>query len=246
MLSIYKVFWYIVIAIVLIIITTIYLQLDYAITVAEWIEPRVIWRAPPALAGQRIALTIDDIPCKKCEGGSSLAGILRVLRKHDVSATLFLMSEEKGIREHALLLEQALKDGHEFGNHTIHDEPSVFLSKKNFEVALEHGERTIKSLGQTTKNGGLKWFRPGTGMWTNSMLRELTRRDYTMVLGNIYPNFSWLNSVAYNVWYICSRARNGGIIILHDRPWTPAVLDIVLPRLKKQFQVTSLTKLLNK
>jgi hypothetical protein len=74
-----------------------------------------------------------------------------------------------------------------------------------------------------------RWFRPGQGFFTPSMLAALGRHGYRLALGNIYPNDAngikrlQSNSPGLNSLYLRLRAHAGGIIIVHDRSWTGAI-----------------------
>ena len=99
--------------------------------------------------------------------------------------------------------------------------------------------------------GRRRWFRPGSGMWTEHILQFARRRGYEVVLGNVYQLIEPFSSRDWPEWpgawltalFVRLRARAGGIVILHDRKHTPRVLELALPDLVRRFEVVSLSEL---
>ena len=78
-------------------------------------------------------------------------------------------------------------------------------------------------------------FRPGSALFTSRMRRTLSRLNYTLVLGSIYPFDAQLSDYKRNAKHILDRVRPGAIIVCHDRrSWTPLMLRILLPELKRR------------
>lgn len=66
---------------------------------------------------------------------------------------------------------------------------------------------------------------------------------YYVVLGDIYPHDPISRSPKVNSDFILTHAHSRGIIIIHDRPWTPEMLKILLPELTHKFKIVSLSEL---
>lgn len=91
-----------------------------------------------------------------------------------------------------------------------------------------------------------KYFRPGSGFFSNGMRALVQRLGYRLVLGDIYPHdaqvpYAWLNGR-----HVLSMLRPGGIIICHDRrSWTVPMLERVLPEMARRgWKAVTLTELL--
>ena len=58
------------------------------------------------------------------------------------------------------------------------------------------------------------------------MTKEL---NYIVTLGTVYPNDPIFLIPWWNYWYLRLHIAGGDIVILHDRMWTPKMLDNLLP-----------------
>eukprot|EP00929_Paragymnodinium_shiwhaense_P085002 TRINITY_DN45481_c0_g1_i2.p1 TRINITY_DN45481_c0_g1~~TRINITY_DN45481_c0_g1_i2.p1 ORF type:complete len:306 (-),score=61.13 TRINITY_DN45481_c0_g1_i2:106-1023(-) len=226
-------------AIVALLLTSIYLQADWAIGLAERVEPNVVWRIP--VKENRAALTIDDVPL--LDNPSNLKEILDVLKKHKVTATLFIMSgfdlpvEEGGMppkdREQCHeLLKRAVAEGHELANHMLFDRPAIALSDQEFTHAFEHCDKLIAGLqggSGAWKARSRRWFRPASAMWSQHMLEMASSKGYTCVISNCFPFDTAAATRFLNAPYLRSRVRPGSVVVVHDRWHTPETLDKALP-----------------
>ena len=214
-----------------------------------WRQRRFWWREEGGMK-PRIALTIDDVPCDRRRFGvSDFARSLDVLKRHGARATLFVMCDE--IAEHPdapaveELLRAAVRDhGCELGNHSVVDEKSAFLGRARLREHLERCDAALRALDPAFAQRKLKWFRPGGGMYHAHMLDLAEQMGYRTVLGNVYPHDAHGRDAAHSIWYIKRRAREGGIIIVHDRPGKLAdTLEGILPALQATFDVVTLSEL---
>lgn len=190
----------------------------------------------------RVAFTIDDAPT------ASSHAILDCLAKHDVRATFFIISSQIPGRED--VLRRMVQEGHELANHTRFDEPSWRLSAADFEESLLHCEQALEPfLPASSPVPATRWFRPGHGIVTPSLLQTCGRHQYRIALGSCFPNEAndksllqctrwWINAL-----YLRLRARPGCIVILHDRPWTVPTLEAALPGLTRRFALDTLSRL---
>ena len=184
-------------------------------------DPRVFYGRD--IEARLIALTIDDAP-----DPDSTPRILATLREHDAHATFFVIGEQVAGSED--LIRRIVEDGHEIGNHMARDEKSVDLDADEFE------RRLLLTQTELSRFAPVRWFRPGSGYYSDEMLDVLDRHGLRCALGTVYPldaqlGWSWL-SRSWIDW----RAEPGAIVILHDRGRrglrTAATLDRVLPRLR--------------
>lgn len=182
-----------------------------------------------------VALTIDDAPCPEVT-----PGILERLQRHDAHATFFVIGSQVAGNED--LLGRIRAEGHEIGNHMMHDRPSIFLRPAVFADDLA-GVNAL--LGETPHP---RWFRPASGWFSRSMLDEVDRQGGRCCLGSVFPHDNKLRKPRWIGKYVLSKVFPGAIIILHDggphRLYTLEVLDIILPRLKARgYQVMTVTEL---
>ncbi|OJD09718.1 hypothetical protein ACJ73_10128, partial [Blastomyces percursus] len=174
--------------------------------------------------------------------------------------------KKRAAESQAETLHGLLLAGNEIANHAMHDESSWRLSDAELVAQIKAVERKIQliynsayttttttptTLTTSTKypredtRRPPKYFRPGSGFFTTRMRRLLAALDYKLVLGSVYPHDAQIPFPRLNAWHILSLARPGGIIICHDgRRWTPPMLRVVLPELRKRgYRVVTVTEL---
>ncbi len=203
----------------------------FILSLLKWKYPRVLLSFETDRP--RIALTIDDGPTIDTNE------ILSVLKKHGTRATWFIIGDNA--QKQPEILEQIRELGHELGNHTMYDVASFRLSQQEFESQLIQVDKILNY-----KPGEKKWFRPGSGIPTKGILDTAERNGYRTVLGDVYPNDPASRIPTVNCDYVFRHAHPGAIIIIHDRPWTVPMLELLLPELKKKFDVVTLTELFNR
>lgn len=220
----------------------VYLQPDYVLQVVERFLP-VVFRIP--IQEPRAALTIDDVPL--LAKPTKFEEILDVLKKHGVTATLFIMSgfalppEEGGMqkeqREHCLeLLRRAVAEGHELGNHLQFDKPAIVMTPEDFDIAFMHCDQLISGIHgkEAWKERQKHWFRPASALWNRHILATANAKGYTTVIANCFPHDVADVSRHVNHTYLGQRARPGAVIVVHDRWHTPDTLDKALPKIAKR------------
>jgi peptidoglycan/xylan/chitin deacetylase (PgdA/CDA1 family) len=180
-----------------------------------------------------VALTIDDGPDPE-----TTPRILETLRRHDASATFFLLSDRVAGSEAAV--RQIVAEGHEIGNHLTDDEPSILFEGDEFERRLSEAHAVLSPFA------GLKWFRPGSGWLNAGMVDTVEKHGYRIALGSIYPFDSQIPSSWFASQYILWRVNPGAVIVLHDDgergERTIETLSYVLPILREQgYRVRSLS-----
>jgi peptidoglycan/xylan/chitin deacetylase (PgdA/CDA1 family) len=200
--------------------------------------PDVLWRV--STTSKIVALTIDDGPSEYT------AEIMQLLRANDASATFFVIGSQVAGREDTL--RNLVRNGNELGNHAMHDEPSRSLSDGTLVEQIHTVEEMIHEayadVGTETKPP--KYFRPGSGFFSQRMREMLTRLGYRLVLGSIYPHDPQISFWRLNANHIMSMLRPGGIIVCHDRrSWTVPMLRKVLPEIRRKgYRIVTVTELL--
>ncbi len=220
-------------AVLLIPAAIMFFQPQAAIRLLARINPRVLFLVNTDR--RAVALTLDDAPSPEVT-----PGILDRLQRHDAHATFFVIGNQVAGNED--LLRRIRAAGNEIGNHTMHNRPSILLSRAVFADSLAGTEAL---LGETPPP---RWFRPSSGWFNNSMLEEVARQGGRCCLGSIFPHDNKLRKPRWIGKFVMSRIFPGAIIILHDggprRLYTLEVLDIILPLLKARgYQVMTVTEL---
>lgn len=206
----------------------------------RWLVPRLARRSSRCLycvpVGQRVvALTFDDGPHPE-----TTPAILRMLRAHGARATFFLIADRVSGCES--LVATLVAEGHELGNHLIHDEPSILLTPERFSAAVREAGAVLGRFGP------VRWLRPGSGWYSAAMLDTIEREGFRCALGSVYPYDAHLPLVGLAAAYILANARPGAVIVLHDGGArgrrTVEVLRRVLPVLHARgYRVATLSEL---
>lgn len=163
------------------------------------------------------------------ENGNTPA-ILDALKKHQVSATFFLVGNY--LNTSPELVKRMIAEGHTVGNHTFHHpDMSRISTKESFNEELQSLENLYE---QVTGQEMSRFYRPPQGLYSESNLKMANE------LG--YHTFFW--SLAYVDWYedkqpsreeamqkLTSRIHPGAIVLLHSTSRTNAkILDDLLTR----------------
>jgi peptidoglycan/xylan/chitin deacetylase (PgdA/CDA1 family) len=186
-----------------------------------------------------VALTIDDAPSEHTPA------LLRVLADHGARATLFVIGAQVPGRERAL--RDAVAAGCELGNHAMRDEASRALSDVTLAEQVHAVDDLIRAAYRAAgARDPPKYFRPGSGFFSERMRHTVAALGYRMVLGSVYPHDPQISFASVNANHILSMIRPGAIIICHDRrSWTVPMLKQVLPEIRRQgYRVVTVTELL--
>lgn len=172
------------------------------------------------------ALTFDDGPHP-----ATTPALLEVLAHHGARATFFLLGERAVA--HPTLVADIVAEGHELGNHLWSDRPSVLLPGHMFRSDLA---RTGDELARHSR---VRWWRPGSGIFSPAMVREAEAQGYRGVLGS-----PWLVATRYGEDQrlrgerMAARAHRGAISVFHEgtsgRSAVPELTDGFLRRLAER------------
>lgn len=154
--------------------------------------------------------------------------ILDALKKHNVSATFFVVGHY--LESSPELVKRMVAEGHTVGNHTYtHPDMSAISSMEAFQKEMEDVEKKYEEI---TGEKMVKYYRPPQGKYSMENLKMAQE------LG--YKTFFW--SLAYVDWYqdkqptkdeafekLLGRIHPGSIVLLHSTSSTnAAVLDELL------------------
>lgn len=159
-----------------------------------------------------------------------LPAILDALKKHNVSATFFVVGNF--LKDQPKLIQRMVAEGHTVGNHTYsHPDMSKISTLENFSEELEAVEKLYEKI---TGQPMVKFYRPPQGKYSEANLQMAKE------LG--YKTFFW--SLAYVDWYedkqpskeeafkkLLGRIHPGAIVLLHSTSSTNAqILDELLTK----------------
>ena len=184
----------------------------------------------------RVILTIDDAP------GPNFPWLLEILKKHSVTATFFIISSYVTPETHPLLV-QAIREGHHLANHGRTNTIHACHDSKRLALEIEHCREMIRALYLEAEKPMpvRQYYRPGSGFPSQTIEDYLVENGFQMVLGSVYPHDPQLRIKKLNRWYLETNTGGGDIVIIHDLPDTPEVLDQFLPVLKgKNLTICSL------
>jgi len=212
-----------------------FLHPDWIISILAKRSPQVLYfveTEEPA-----VALTIDDGP-----DSVATARILQVLEQHDARATFFVIANR--IPGNEDVIRHITEGNHELANHLLDDEPSILLAPSDFERQLLEAHAALSEFSD------VRWFRPGSGWYNDTMLSILDEHGYQCALGSVYPFDPQIPSSWFATRYVLSNVQPGSIIVLHDYEKrgerTATALAAILPELKRRgFRVVTLSELLD-
>lgn len=174
-----------------------------------------------ATGEKKIFVTIDDAPSK------STAEILRVLKKHDVPATFFVIADRVTAPGQ---LEEIVAAGQSLGNHLKTTRACSKLSLAEFKSDFDACSVLMERAGKP------KFFRPASDFGTKEQIAYAKSKGYQTVLGTVFPMDHLISDSGWLVRISRWLAVRGGILILHDGAvrgrTTSEVLDRLLPELK--------------
>ncbi|KAJ3021617.1 UNVERIFIED_CONTAM: hypothetical protein HDU68_009531 [Siphonaria sp. JEL0065] len=192
----------------------------------------------PGVSTNIASLTIDDSPSEHT------AEILDILKQHGAKATFFIIGDYVDkLPEGPDLLARMVAEGHELANHTMFDRPTVSLTREIFELELVQVDSII-SLHQP--NPSIKWFRPGSGVFSQEMVDIAESYGYKTILGCRFPVDTTSRDPRLNSWHVASGIHPGAIVVLHDyREWIKETLRLLLPVLivEKGYRVVTASEL---
>jgi peptidoglycan/xylan/chitin deacetylase (PgdA/CDA1 family) len=158
-----------------------------------------------------VALTFDDGPHP-----ATTPHLLDVLAAAGARATFFVLGSLSA--RHPELIERIAREGHELGNHLMHDEPSIRLDPADFERQLAQVHALLRP------HGPIRFFRPGSGWFTPRLLQAGAALGYRCALASpglvaaCYPNPDAAGL------RLGRRARPGAVLVLHEG--TPRRADV--------------------
>ena len=171
---------------------------------------------------------------------------MQILKANDATATFFVIGSQIQGDDEIEILQSLIRNGNELANHAMRDEPSRSLTDDQLTSQIHSVETLLhRAYAPFPETQPPKYFRPGSGFFNTRMLNLLSKLDYKLVLGSIYPHDAQIPYWRVNARHVLSMLRPGGIIICHDRrAWTGPMLRKVLPEMRRRgWRVVSVSEL---
>lgn len=226
------------IAFVLLLLYVIYKPPSFVISQMQHRWPDVLFSVKTTR--KVVALTIDDAP------SAYTPEIAKLLKQNGAHATFFVIGSQ--VARNEKVLSDLVIAGHELGNHAMHDEPSRSLPEGTLVDQIHELENMIMHIYHSADpaKDPPRYFRPGSGFFSDGMRAMAQRLGYKLILGSIYPHDPQIRAWRINAAHILSKIEPGGIIICHDRrEWTVPMLKTVLPQIKEMgYEIVTITELL--
>ena len=169
----------------------------------------VLWSMPEGDGSPMVYLTFDDGP-----NPSVTPKLLDVLRKHEVTATFFVIDRHITERT-AEIVRRMFNEGHAIGLHT-HTRRLMMLPPSELAHRLQLAMDRIEQL-----TGGIpcRAFRPHGGWRSGQMYEALSQIDFVLVgWGWSLWDFNWYRppDPAALAKRLARRVSDGDIIVMHD------------------------------
>jgi len=174
---------------------------------------------------KKIALTFDDGPHPRYT-----ERILKILEKHNVKATFFVIGIN--VKNYPEALKKVHAAGHEIANHTYYHNNEKRLDVSSIEREISECEKiVIDTVGVKPR-----LFRPPQGDYNEATKRVALDNGYSIILWSVDTR-DWDGNSAQGIASTVIREVSGGdIILMHDyvscQNTTCDALEILIPRLK--------------
>ncbi len=177
--------------------------------IAEAIGPEGTFRIDVG-EDKLIALTIDDGPSAHTDA------ILDLLAEHDITATFFIHADHMDAMGDAGLasVQRILDEGHELGNHTTADVPSVSLNESEFAATFRRADERLREFGVEPR-----WFRTAGGNFEPDLMLPLVVEagyEPTFAMASFMPWDTFLHLPATYGKQLGRAAFPGAILVLHE------------------------------
>lgn len=199
----------------------------------------LVWLVTCAAAAEppkRVALTIDDGPNPEFSAAS-----LRLFEQHGVKVTYFVCGYM--LAAYPDLAKAVAAAGHELGNHSYNHPNMTALGPEQREYQIRRTNELIREqTGQTAV-----YFRPPYGRVNQAVRDSVAAFGMNVALWNVDPADWRPGATAAAVTrHVLGQARDGAIILLHEKKTTLAALPGILNGLRERgYQVVSYGRLMH-
>ena len=187
---------------------------------------------------KKVAISFDA-----CWGAEKTDDILKILDDNGVKATFFLVNI--WLEDYPDKAKEVAKRGHEIGLHSTTHPHFTQLSVDKMKEELTRNKDLVKKVTGYDS----KVFRPPFGDYNNDVINTARDLGLTTIQWSV-DSLDWKENLAAQdiIQRIMERVDKGAIILMHnDGQYTPEVIKVVLPELKKQgYSIVPVSQLLIK
>ena len=176
-----------------------------------------------------VYLTFDDVPYSE----KTTVAIVNALEKYNVHATFFIISDSLSKASPITLdcLSQAAKKKIiKVANHGHRD---ICHAKMNFSQ-VEDEIKNCDAILHTFGFNETEYYRPGCGFVSDTVYKVAEKLKKKIVLGSVYSGDPYIPIAWVHYVFIRWFMKLGDIVILHDRPWTPKLVEMLFRYLARQ------------
>jgi len=178
-----------------------------------------------------IALSFDDGP-----DPVSTPVILNALAKEKVKATFFLVGAR--VAPGASLVLRMYVDGHDIGNHSWAHPSFGRLNQDQIHQQIDQTQAVIASIGVPAPT----MFRAPYGVINAAVLSHV---NLPVIMWNVDPK-DWHEKDPNKIAEIVvAQAKQGAIILLHDKLATAIAVEQIVQNLKSRFHLVTVTEMLH-
>lgn len=192
---------------------------------------RLKWDEHPALPAYRGNSQDNNVSLmiNVAWGEEYLEDILKVLQKHNINATFFLVG--KWAENNPNWVRKIFSKGHELGNHGYNDaEVMTELSSKNVLNSLQRTNEIIETI--TGKKP--EYFTPHKGEFNNLTLETVSRESMRTVLWSL-DTVDWKQpGLEAMEKKIKNNIQSGDLILMHPTENIAELLNNIIPYLQEQ------------
>ncbi len=183
-----------------------------------------------------VALTFDDGP-----HATLTPRLLDILKAANVRATFFVIG--MNVEQNPDVLRRALAEGHEIGNHSWSHPNLATMPEEGFRAQVQDThEMIVETVGRAPQ-----YLRPPYGNITPAQEAAVASGyGYRTILWSVDPKDWGVPPRAVLIRRVVSRARPGGIILLHDiHPSTVGAVPAIIVGLRQRgFRFLTVSQLL--
>jgi polysaccharide deacetylase family sporulation protein PdaB len=187
---------------------------------------------------KKVAISFDA-----CWGAERTDAILDTLDEYGIKATFFLVNI--WLEDYPDKAKEIAKRGHEIGLHSMTHPHFTRLSQEQMKEELSKNKDMVKQV--TGYNA--KVFRPPFGDYNNDVINTARDLGITTIQWSV-DSLDWKENLSAQdiTNRIMERVEKGAIILMHnDGQYTPDVIKVVLPELKRQgYSIVPVSELLLK
>lgn len=184
-----------------------------------------IWNIPTKK--KEIYLTFDDGPIPEIT-----PWVLKTLSDYNAKATFFCIGEN--VKNHPIIFQNIIDQGHTIGNHTYHHLNGWKTSTQTYLNSMDKAESIQYSTGSRynySKQFASKLFRPPYGKIKPGQAKKIIEKGYKIIMWNVLSGDFDQKLIKEDCYQnVIKNSKNGSIIVFHDSEKAFKNLEYTLPK----------------